>query len=931
MTATLQQVKKMLDSTASDLLDFPHDLPSACRHILAEARIASEDAGLRQAAAAFLRDPSGQRLLPELETLNQLHRGFQSAREDVFPSRTRYFGTNGSPGPLSAAPIWNQRGYLEDVLYDSAPVCLHPLAQPLEKFATSAFDSALGEAINQDVDPNAFQLFAESARSISGQVNELSEEMSRQLIDKARRVMRMDFLAQLDVATDQNVVHAASIIDCLQQRAKTLLDGSDMRTSQALDEVRSRRKGLDPKNWAAGMVSLRSTLQEISKSQAEPLSRLADTQRDVRAYAEGLHQRVEEARTATSKAFESATKQLGSATSVAESAYHEGQHLLAQAQQAGEFVRAFGEGRVSTSDLIGMLNLPAVPNLPELESLKEPLRAVQLLQDVAKDQLSDLFHGSESLLAEGASKISKQLGIDPSVVAAAQAITSVAQAVAGGNVFAAVGILAGGSNLFGGGSSDAAVMSQLAAINARLDQVLDNQKKMMKALDDIEKKLDILRDIVVRGFETTMIVLGTIENELVTIQHLVEEEADFDLNHCLLYVGEPDGNKVWKPGFFGRSTYADQKAFFEGENFGQDPSFGLCLRGIDGIFKHGPKAPSAKFLMSLDVKSGHQLDEMKKYLFNLDPVFQEYNQHLPDDETQRIKQVSRLLMPALTVDELMRKSSQDMEIVENDVLLESAKLAANSLNSETLLRVDRVVSAADRIMVAALIYPFLDSENPLKLVGPEKLLDASRFSETWKTRQPRVQGWLEDALILLNIAIAQQTVLSNEWLNGAVDRFNQDPTQAINTAILQDPLVLRNFMMLLIRGRLFGKGGVARNATVLQYSFALRQDDPSFIINLLGQLHPKLILYRGSEAAEWFLCEDKRRDSMLPSPAALDVGLLEIPPGLSQLARKREQIIKLCAETQLKEIVDQPAKMALASTAIIASVLKMPTLPNPKS
>jgi hypothetical protein len=318
------------------------------------------------------------------------------------------------------------------------------------------------------------------------------------------------------------------------------------------------------------------------------------------------------------------------------------------------------------------------------------------------------------------------------------------------------------------------------------------------------------------------------------------------------------------------------------------------------------------------------------YISFADATFEPYRAQLPETPLDRAQNLARILHPALTVEELAEKYAQDQHLPANDPLADATNKVSQFLNGNSLLLVERVCAAAERAMVAAKIYPFVDDDQK-KLLSPDAI-DTLSFERSWAGgRQERACGWLTDSMKLLNIAIAQQTLLAGDWhLPHYTANFNDDPSKGISKVIAQQPRLTRNFVMFLVRQRLTGTKDKDKEDTklaqpFLQYALACRLDDSYYLQKLLRVSgKPDLTIKKGPRDA-WCLVDTTRPDPLdlsliLPSPKDLEAGILELPEDLTRLVKARERVANLLAEIRLGDSLSAENRRTLARVAVYASL-----------
>jgi hypothetical protein len=535
--------------------------------------------------------------------------------------------------------------------------------------------------------------------------------------------------------------------------------------------------------------------------------------------------------------------------------------------------------------------------------------------EVSKLKTQAAFESAEKYVEAGGALVAlaRSAGLKGNTVDAAAEVLSKAKslvqfgsALAKSDPIGAISALA--SLIFGGGPDPAEerhkeVMEKLGVLEGKLDAVLKNQQLIYDKLVGIEKKLDELTIEVKKNHVEVMTKLDELQHNVLTNREVLFELLKRDL-HVSKVASFVEIEKKKK-------TYAEKVAWFN--NFSE-----LYSRADNGLAAnlpvgHSPPEISSYFKVKLSTNQ-----EVQAYLEKaVVPLFDLFLKRALADEYDSA--VSRLLEFSFTVRDLDRKLATKPLLP-----VKSRRISQEHLRD--LLFAQFIHDYANDV---TLFCPYIFLVD--KPTRPTRLLSAKEVQAQAKKdavdfdtkRENKAVPYLQDPLFLVNVAIAQRTLLSGDALLPVL--YEQILANTIEDKTIdlltRHPILARNLATYFLVKRVQANGG-----NTFSYSFAFNSKDKDYLSALTRHektyfqfARSKVGLVEDGKLAEresWCL---RLRQLLIPLPVPndFDVGQLIPVDEMIDLYQLRHRLIDEIASYDLPVHLSQTERAALTELALL--------------
>jgi hypothetical protein len=673
-----------------------------------------------------------------------------------------------------------------------------PTPRAMAVLATHILSSTAPNLLADGIDGVNLSKFANLSAPSS-----FSPEEAQSYLDSCRQYLNGSAFSEItrqlaSRSADVQSTTQAEIVRMIQLHAKTTVDS--VGEASALDSLKQATRGVAP-NAVSGsvdsLVKLDDAIHSLVQSKADQITTVKRISDNVAA---GISSLVEETVAASSQFnahdVPSSTAEIGSRVDKLAA-------FVNQTSISSQVVTLIGKGALPTQDLVALVNDPIIKADTTLRDVRAKLKVVADLQNASVKDVKEMLTSNDKIVTDLAIQVAAQVGIDPNAFKSADQIVQIGMAIAGGNYLAVAQAIPGvGSFLssvgFGGGGGDSAVMSQLAAMDKKLDQLLAGQEEIKAELKELDKKVDKLTDIVIRNHEEVMQQLTRIEQDVLLNRAVEIENLKKEFYSCYSVFDFQRPNALSQAGISKVYDYPTKELYFAAhvEDFHRCQSAlksFLAPSSISPVFTYQTNpAAAGQSPSQTDISQQAYLDDI------VEPTFVYFRDKYAQPNLDPLVS-NALLQVNLTSNDIYHKYSVLQKPHRANNL--TSDLISDSLTDKHLfINASALSEVADFVPAVLGLWSFVDFRTNL-LLGRDQLLATptvftkTRLAVVRELTEPPLRRLLQ----LLDTALAQQSLLSGDILLPELARDVATKNQANQKtveAILKSNLLLRHNLTL---------------------------------------------------------------------------------------------------------------------------------------
>lgn len=514
----------------------------------------------------------------------------------------------------------------------------------------------------------------------------------------------------------------------------------------------------------------------------------------------------------------------------------------------------------------------------DLKSYTDLIKSRKIRQDVA-NVATNIATGVNAF-AEVAKGLGWSIAEHPNFNQTVNVAASLAGAVAGFATMGPMGLIGPISGLiggFGGGggpsSGEIQILKKLDVMDEKLDDLLKGQDKILDAVKDSTKKVIIETNKILAKNDQILDELDAIRQELAAISLKLEDYTEFaqDVAACIDLredISEID---------FSHNGHSFIYRFSE---FSQ--KYASALKSVERRFSGNRESKIHSYfnvasLIRVDPENGNlktSLDNVEKHFQPLVELLWDVlglNGNWHDDKAALL--VASLCEPAQELTRLERRPFEFLSTVDkiSDSLAELGNFSGEEALAGLFVQLidpSRLISSINDLLLVVPLMPLLDPRSDIK--NPKILFEER---ELGKQHENNVRQIFEQASRLLNIAVAQQTLLSGDVILPQLQNFilRSDGNPRIIGALNTNTVLQENVMKYIVLSSLKSSRRLPDRKILgkdLPATSKLATDDEVFRANLY---HYHILLDRNKEGRTAIPIEDVLDDWFLILPFELDV------------------------------------------------------------
>jgi len=455
-----------------------------------------------------------------------------------------------------------------------------------------------------------------------------------------------------------------------------------------------------------------------------------------------------------------------------------------QVQLGAQVLNTLSSDKLPTEDLIGLASksLPQLP--PPVSSLIGGLNSLLNHQADIAGKVTSLLSDGNGIVNQLSNSIG---GIFPDVLGdSSNEIGNIAGSLLGGNylnVASAIPGLGGLIGGFGGAGQTQAILSKLAEMDKKLDDLLEGQKQILAGINEVNQNVLQLTKLVIQQHQETMAQLENIQKDLLINRQIELDILGQPLSDCYnvippprrtampagpIQIGNSDSRDYQALLWSSFKTYNEQ-ALWLNTNLG---SFERCQSYLRSTLLNSRSG--LPLLLRFDVNQTQaRIADLKQYLESyVQPHMKALEKYFPLNTTYGAAAAS-VVNPSISTSDLEVKmaSITANSMIDGSNFILPGTLPTSEAPALTLVKTDRLVEAADLAVailpVWALInmVPQPEGTARIALIDESKATNPAWFTpDLMQNLKNVLDPGLNTLLVFLNSAISQQALLGGDIL-----------------------------------------------------------------------------------------------------------------------------------------------------------------------